>query len=434
MKDISNLKQVLKNFTALSIVQATNYILPLITLPYLIRLLGFDKFGIVSFGLSVAVYLSSVTDYGFNQSATRSVSINRHDKKAISALFYSVIASKAVLFLVCICIVVLLTLFVPRFKDDYWIFYLCLIQVIGNVLSPIWFFQGIEKMKYITFINVISKLLILLLIFIFIDDEADYLYVTGLYGVSYLFAGLLGFVLAIKQIDLEYHRPSIQDIIDQLRSSWHLFTLNFSVIVFSSVNTIILGFFVTNAELGYYSLAEKIAFTVWQLLIVFSQAVYPNMCQLAQNRHHDLVNFLRKTFIPFFLFIFLVSIVMFFAAEYIVLFFAGNINYETVHLVRIMSFFGFITCSNIPAYQTMLAYNFNKSVAKILNTSAVFNIPLAFILIHFYGVEGAAVALIVTQLLLTFSLHYVLEKNYRDYAILKFILNKADSEPNKTLS
>src|SRR3989339_509467 len=158
-------KILLGNFFSLSVLQVLNYLLPLITLPYLIRVLGPEKYGLIAFGTAFLTYFQLFTDYGFNLSATKDISINRENNKKISEIFSSVIIIKTVLMLFSFIIIFFIVTSFSKFNSQKEVYYLISLSLIGNVLFPIWFFQGIERMKYITYFNVIARVTATLLVF-----------------------------------------------------------------------------------------------------------------------------------------------------------------------------------------------------------------------------------------------------------------------------
>ena len=147
-------KVFIKNFLSLAAVQGVNYLLPLMTLPYLVRVLGVDNFGIFSFATAIVAFFAVITDYGFNFSATREISVNKFNKTEITKIYSSVMTLKIILMLLSFLILCIMVFFIPKFNDNLLIYLLCYGVVLGQVLFPVWFFQGMEQMQFITVVNV----------------------------------------------------------------------------------------------------------------------------------------------------------------------------------------------------------------------------------------------------------------------------------------
>ena len=142
-------KTLLENILSLGVVQGLNYILPLITIPYLVRVLGPEMYGLTSFAISFITIFTLITNYGFNFSATKDISINKKYHTKVSQIFSKVIFIKTVLFFICFLFLVLLINYFDRFSINSKIYYLSFGIVLGQVITPLWLFQGLEKMKYI---------------------------------------------------------------------------------------------------------------------------------------------------------------------------------------------------------------------------------------------------------------------------------------------
>ncbi|WP_151801044.1 oligosaccharide flippase family protein, partial [Acinetobacter bereziniae] len=153
--DTEEKKRFIRNFFSLATLQGLNYILPLLTLPYLVRVLGAEKFGILAFSTAIIGYFIVLVDYGFNFTATREISLNRDNNEKLNEIFNSVMIIKFILFLISLIIMTFLIVFFEKFNVDPWLYYLTFGTVFGQILFPVWFFQGIEQMKYITIINII---------------------------------------------------------------------------------------------------------------------------------------------------------------------------------------------------------------------------------------------------------------------------------------
>ena len=207
-------KRLTSNFFSLSVLQALNYILPLITLPYLVRVLGPEKYGLISFAQAFIGYFTILTDYGFGLSATREISIHREDEKKVSEIFSSVMIAKIFLGILSFIILGLVLLSVPKFGNEWLLYIFTFGTVLGNIFFPVWFFQGMEKMKWITILNVISKVIFTICIFIFIHSESDYLYVSLINSLGYLVAGIISLIVVFKNFKINsfYQRLKVLNI------------------------------------------------------------------------------------------------------------------------------------------------------------------------------------------------------------------------------
>lgn len=140
-------KTLLENFLSLGALQIVSYVIPLINLPYLSRILGVEMFGLVFFAFAFMQYFIMLTDYGFGLSATREIAINRHNKNNLSNIFSAVTFIKLCLLLVSFLILCLMIIFIPKLHENWLVFLLSFLMVVGNAIYPVWFFQGMERMK-----------------------------------------------------------------------------------------------------------------------------------------------------------------------------------------------------------------------------------------------------------------------------------------------
>ncbi|HCX5720336.1 TPA: O132 family O-antigen flippase, partial [Escherichia coli] len=165
--------RVFLNAVYLFVVQGVTYLVPLITLPYLVRVLGAQSYGVLSFSLAIIQYFILLTDYGFNLSATQKISVICGDINKISNVFWSVTCCKILLMIISAILVYTVTKVFDVMNGHELVIFSCFGLVLGNILFPVWFFQGKEQMGLSSISNIISKLLAIPLIFLLVNNPND---------------------------------------------------------------------------------------------------------------------------------------------------------------------------------------------------------------------------------------------------------------------
>ena len=273
-------KRLFGNFLSLSVLQGTNLILPLITFPYLVRVLGVEKFGLISFALATIAYFEILTDYGFNFSATRQVSVHRDDKARLISIFSSVMTIKLMLFVVSLLILTILVLSFGKFSEYALVYYFTLGRVLGHVLFPTWFFQGLEKMRMVTYLNILSKAIFTAAIFVFVHDEGDLLMVPLLNSAGLVVAGLVALLQIRFSFGISFQWQSVAVLREQLKDGWPIFISRLFSNLSNYTNVFLLGLFTTNTIVGYYSVSAKIVEAITSVFTPANTALYPYMSKL----------------------------------------------------------------------------------------------------------------------------------------------------------
>ena len=268
-------KRLATNVFSLSILQAFTYILPLATLPYLINVLGVDNYGLIVFAQTIVMFFSVFIDYGFNLSATREVAICKKDGARLEELLSAVFLIKSALTLLSIIPFYFIVASVERFSEHASIFFVSFSIVAGQIIYPVWFFQGVEKMHFITRITIFSKLLFTALVFILIKGPEDLLLVPALNSGAAILIGLLSVYAIRNKLGYSFAPPSARFLVKCFKDSSSFFLSRAAVTLYTTANKLTLGLFLGNASVGYYDIAEKIYAAAQAVYTPIVQSLYP---------------------------------------------------------------------------------------------------------------------------------------------------------------
>ncbi|AEE14483.1 polysaccharide biosynthesis protein [Thermodesulfobium narugense DSM 14796] len=411
-------KRLVSNFFSLSILQVANYLFPLITLPYLVRVLGPSHYGLVAFAQAFIGYFQILTNYGFNLSATREISINRESSQKVSEIFSSVITIQILLAILSFMIMALVVLSFAKFRDDLLLYIFTFGMVVGNVLFPVWFFQGIERMKYITLLSVLARLIFTIAIFVFIHEESDYIYVPLINSIGMVLSGTVGLWLIFNRFDVKFIMPDIESIKYHLNEGWHIFISTVAISLYTISNTFILGLFASSEIVGYYSAAEKIIRAVQGLMNPIFQASYPYISKLSLNSKELTIVFIKKLLILFGITSFLFSLINFIFSNIIITLIFGKDYQNSISVFRILSFLPFIiTLGTILGTLTMVNFGYKKIFTQIIMIGSIINIFLSLILVPIFKDVGTAYSVVITEIFITLADFIYLFKNEKQIFI-----------------
>jgi PST family polysaccharide transporter len=388
-------KRLVSNFLSLSILQGTNLLLPLITFPYLVRVLGIEKFGLIAFALATVAYFEILTDYGFDLSATRQISIHRNDKSKVTSIFSAVLSIKALLSIVSFALLSILVFSFSKFSEFFLVYYFTFGRVVGKSLFPVWFFQGMERMKITTYLNILAKVVFTAAIFLFVKEESDFLLVPIFNSLGFVAAGIVALIQIRWRFGIKFQLQSKAELWEQLQDGWHIFLSRIYVNIYTTTNTFLLGVMTNNVIVGYYSIAAKIIEAIDSLFIPANNALYPFMSKLYHDnkeKFYRLVNKVNAIYLA-------IAIVMVAGAllfgKFLITFVNGTFDSNIYMIYSILSFK--IIFAPFAPFFTNILINQNRKAEylKIVKYTFIFNILLVPVLIYLYSGVGMAVAVLM---------------------------------------
>lgn len=404
-------KKILENFFSLTTLQGVNSILPVIVLFYLIRVIGPEKFGLIAFAQALIQYFLIVTDYGFNLTATRRISVFRDQKRKVWQIFSAVMSVKLILSAVSFLILVAIVYFIPRFGQDPLVYLLSFGVVIGNTLFPVWYLQGTEKMKYIAVINIVCGILYTASILLLVKSPANYLDVPALTSLFSVISGLLGFYITIRKFKVKFVTQRFEKIKEEFTEGWDVFVSIVAINAYTATRTFAVGLLTNNIITGYYSIAERIANFVQTFpLYSLSQAVYPKISKIFADSEERALKLMRKIQNTTIAVYSLVLPAAFLLAPWIVWIFCGREFKEVILATRILLVSVFFIVSNTFRVQFLLVIERPDIYSKIHVAAAIIGLPLIFILIYFFSYVGAACSTIILEAGIFAATYYVVKK------------------------
>lgn len=411
MRIIINPK-LLENIISLATIKGLQYILAFITFPYLVRVLQVEQYGLIVFAQSIVQYFVLLTDYGFNLLGPREIA--QHDNVQERGIVFSNIFFAKLLLLVCSTVIFVCgLLWLEQYREvDIALYFTFYLMVIGNVLFPVWFFQGIQQMRYITLVNIIANVFRVAGVFLLVKTPQDYLLAALFQAVVPLVAAVFSWMILVKDYPEVLVLPNRQGIKKMFVDGWSIFTSTIAINLYTASNIVFLGILTNNVVVGYFSGAKKIIDNVTQLISPITQAVYPYVSKKASASKTDALRFLHKIVVALGGGNLLLSLFIIIFADFIVKLLLGAGYEQSVLLLRIMAFIPFIvSLSNIFGVQTMLVFGMQKAFSRILLMAAGLNTCIVLPMIYFYEDVGVSITITITECFVTFMMWYVLNQN-----------------------
>jgi O-antigen/teichoic acid export membrane protein len=400
-KMIHSSKKEIKDVFYLIGLQGLNYIAPLLVLPYLMRVLGAEKFGYIGFSLAVMQYLMLIVDFGFNLSATKRIALAKDNREELSKIFTSTLYAKLILLAISF-VVLLIFITISRFEVYRETMLLMFLMVVGNAFTFVWLFQGLGQIRFISIFNAIAKLSILPLTFVLVKTADDYLMAAFLQSFVAVFTMLISIAYVAKKQWVSITVFVKKNVIEELKESYPIFLSQAATSIYTVSFIVVLGYFWSAEEVGQYSAVDRImrAFCVL-IFATISQAFYPKIVQLGIVNRAQAISLVRKIFIFVVASMLIVFFAMFFLSSYVVAF-LGKDYQNALSLFKIMAFAPlFIGAGGVVAQLVILALGDErdkKNYQRVYFIAGIVALISVFISVPLWGVYAAALSLLLTEI------------------------------------
>lgn len=413
MNIVAKYKDILKrhsvlfgNFTYISILQIFVMISPLITYPYLVRVLGTEQYGWVITAQIVVSYCSILIDFGFKRISARHISIHRDNKEKLSEIMSAIFTMQIILWVLCLIVYLIILGSITTYRQHFWLFLFSYGLTLNELLFPQYFFQGIEKMKYITIVNILMRIISIALIFVCVNDSMDYVRVPVLYTIGYFAGGVLSLYVIYGREKLKYRWPSFSSMKYYFKDASMVFYTDVICTVKDKLNYILLGSMVRVSDVVIYDLGSKFMNVVSKPATIVATVLFPKM---AKDR--DFMIFKKILVILVITTVFVVLILNLFLPQVVHFFIDEDINLLPIRIYLIAPIL--VGASSFISSNLILALGYTKYVlSSIIFTTIIYLILLAYM--YFMGYLTTVTAFVALAVL-----SYLGELIYRLYVMVK---------------
>jgi len=389
--------QLAQNAAALYGVQAVRKILPLVIIPYLARTLGPSGWGVVAFMQSLAEFVVLLIEFGFNLSATREIARNRESKGICGEIMAGVLGAQGILALTGILIAAIVSRLVPLLRDNPKLVAAGLFYAVAQGFIPLWFFQGLERMRLAASLEAIGRIIGLLAIFVFVRSADDSWVALGIQGVAPAFTTAVGLVMAYRAIPCSV--PTWPLVRTALTRGWPLFVFRSAESLYGVGNAFILGLFAPPSAVGYFASAEKISRAIFGLLNPIRESLYPRMSSLAHRSPQSAASLLRIGVLITVSGGVLLGASVFLFAPMLIGVLMGQAFRPAVTVLRILSVLPVLMAiTHSTGLQWLLPLGRDKDVNRIILCAGALNVALAVILAPGFAQVGMAVAVVCAEM------------------------------------
>lgn len=286
--------KMFQNASMLLIMNIAKMIFPLITLPYLTRVLSTETYGVVAYVRSVMIYMQVFVDFGFALSATKDIVEANGNKEKIGKITGNVLFGNLLLSAVGTVLLIPIVSFIPVLKGYGVYVFLSQVSVILSCFFIEYFFNGMEKMHLLTIRFVVMKTISTALTFVIVKGEADMLWIPILdiigYGVAAIFS-----MIQLKKYEIPLKTDGISYAWRTIKKSFYYFLSNMASTAFNVLNTLLIGIYASATDVAYWSVCLQLISAVQSVYSPISNGIYPEMIR---SKNMGIINKIMKIFMP----------------------------------------------------------------------------------------------------------------------------------------
>lgn len=404
-------KSISKNYIYNLSYQILLIFLPLITTPYVSRVLGAENIGIYGYTLSIVTYFILFGALGISMYAQREIAYVQNDIQKRSKIFFEIVIFRFITMTISIIIYYIFFIKGPKYQLYYFIF---TIELISTCFDISWFFQGLEEFKKTVLRNIVVKLLSFACILIFVKNEND----LSIYILIYVLSNIIG------NLSLWFYLPKyIQkiklntlEILKHLKPTLWLFVPQIAMQIYTVMDKTMIGYIIVDkSEVGFYEQAQKIIKLCITIVTSLGLVMVPRMANTfacgdkAKLKEYMCNSFRFVYFLAFPIIIALICI----SSKFVPIFFGEGYEKVAILINIISPIILFIGISNITGTQYLLPTKKQKSFTISVTAGAIINFILNMFLIKRIGAIGASIATVIAEATVTIFQLYSIRNEFK---------------------
>jgi PST family polysaccharide transporter len=393
---------IVQNAFSLYAIQGLNYLLPLIVLPYLLRTLNRQGYGSIVLAQSLMGYGIIVTDFGFNLTAARDISVARADRSRVCRIYWTVFAAKMCLLATSYAALVAIVACTPMFRQEWPIFLAASLMVAGNALFPQWYLQGLERLKDAALIQASTKVLVTLATFVLVKGPGDAWIAAGIASSPLLLAIAVALALRKPLFPDGFYRPAWSEILESLKGSWHMFASGVATTLYGNTNAVVLGLMSGDGAVAVYNLAQRLVLAVQSAAMPLTQAVFPRASLLFAEDHARARRLMARVVLVILPVIGAISLVLAIFAPEAVRIIGGGAYGDAALLVRITAITPVVIAAGaLPAQIVIVSLGLTRKLSRIYLGVGLLNLAVLPLMVHYGAAVGASLSLAGAEILAT---------------------------------
>ncbi|MBN1085497.1 MULTISPECIES: flippase [Erwinia] len=393
-------KSLLINVLSLLAYRGASFIIPLVTLPYLARILGVEHMGLLALGLACVMYCSTISDWGFNVYTTKDIAQHRDDKLKVTQLFWSTFNAKLVMGCATLAILLLVTWFNPAWHALFFIVLANSTVLFGQLLSFGWLMQGFEKLGKTAVISTVGQLCSIPLTFLLVKSPEDTWLAALIPGVVAFITAIITLTFVVKMRVIGFYRFEPKEIMQRIKDSLHVFLAIFGANMFNNINVLILASMTSTYMVGLYNGADRLKKAANSVPEQIGNAFFPRVSHLFHKDRAAAIAATRKSISLSFLLSVFIVVFTFFFADFIVRILLGADFHNSADVLRV-AVCGFIfgNVSYPAGLQILIPHGLAKQRMHVMFIVGLINIPICCLLAWQFGAVGAASSLVLSEFL-----------------------------------